>query len=209
MSSVEIADLTGKNHFDVKRDILNVLSQVKIDASRFAGIYVDKINRKLECFNLPRRECDLVVSGYSAKYRLAIIDRWHELESKPKQIQSSQTITEKIKQYKALGEEIEGMKESAIGVLEALGIEVVEKGATKLNISRDGIIKSLISKTSKSGYKGVHHHRNDDWMIRFERKKVVYYGGAKMTKQEAIQKRIEMEIMFQAGADMSSYITTK
>jgi phage antirepressor YoqD-like protein len=81
MSSREIADLTGKNHFDVKRDIQNVLLQAEIDASKFAVIYRDSQNRSQSEYNLPKRECDLVVSGYSVKYRLAIIDRWQELES--------------------------------------------------------------------------------------------------------------------------------
>lgn len=81
MSSREIADLTGKNHFDVKRDIQNTLLQADIDASKFAVIYKDSQNRNQSEYNLPKRECDLVVSGYSVKYRLAIIDRWQELES--------------------------------------------------------------------------------------------------------------------------------
>ena len=82
MSSLEISELTNKNHADVLRDIRNVLAEVGIDESKFAGIYIDKANREKPCFNLPRRECDLIIAGYSAKYRLAIIDRWQELESK-------------------------------------------------------------------------------------------------------------------------------
>jgi phage anti-repressor protein/phage regulator Rha-like protein len=82
MSSLEIAEITGKNHADVMRDIRNVLGQAQIDASKFAGIYLDARNREKPCYHLPRLECDLVVSGYSVPYRLAIIKRWHELEAK-------------------------------------------------------------------------------------------------------------------------------
>lgn len=100
MSSIEIATLTKKNHSDVKRDIVNVLSQADIDASKFAGIYKDNMNRDQQYFNLPRRECDLVVSGYSVKYRLAIIDRWRELEFKqtptPPAFQIPQTLAEAL-----------------------------------------------------------------------------------------------------------------
>jgi phage regulator Rha-like protein len=81
MSSVEIAVLTGKLHENVLKDIRRVLEEVEIDAVRFDGNYKDSMNRKKPCYNLPRRECDLVVSGYSVKYRLAIIDRWQELEA--------------------------------------------------------------------------------------------------------------------------------
>ena len=82
MSSLEIAELTGKNHRDVMRDIRAVMEQAEIDERKFARIYRDARNREKPCYLLPRFECDLVVSGYSVKYRLAIIDRWHELEAK-------------------------------------------------------------------------------------------------------------------------------
>jgi phage antirepressor YoqD-like protein len=81
MSSLDIAEITGKNHADVLRDIRMTLGQAEIDASKFAGVYTGGNGESRPCFNLPRRECDLVVSGYSVKYRLAIIDRWHQLEA--------------------------------------------------------------------------------------------------------------------------------
>ena len=81
MSSLEIASLTGKNHADVLRDIKKILIEAEIDESKFAGIYLDTYKRQKPCFNLPRRECDLIIAGYSVKYRLAIIDRWQELEN--------------------------------------------------------------------------------------------------------------------------------
>jgi Rha family phage regulatory protein len=82
MSSLQIAEITGKDHTNVLRDIRNTLEQAGIGLSKFESSYLNSQNKAQPCFILPRRECDLVVSGYSVKYRLAIIDRWHELEAK-------------------------------------------------------------------------------------------------------------------------------
>ncbi len=80
MSSVEIAELTGKRHVDVRRDIENTLKQASIDMSNFAHVFKNGQNQDVKTYRLPKRECDLVISGYSVKYRLAIIDRWYQLE---------------------------------------------------------------------------------------------------------------------------------
>jgi phage antirepressor YoqD-like protein len=82
MSSLDIAAVTGKEHANVLKDIRRTLEEAGIDAVKFNGVYSGGNGELRPCYNLPRRECDLVVSGYSVKYRLAIIDRWHELESK-------------------------------------------------------------------------------------------------------------------------------
>ena len=95
MSSLEIAELTGKRHNHVLRDIENVLDEVGIGASKFGSSYLSSQNKQLPCYNLPRRECDLVVSGYVAKYRLAIIDRWQELENAQPKI--PQTFAEALR----------------------------------------------------------------------------------------------------------------
>jgi phage regulator Rha-like protein len=91
MSSLEIAKLTEKNHADVLRDIRKIFDEAEIDQSKYASIFLDSYNREQPCFNLPRRECDLIVSGYSVKYRLAIIDRWHELEANESKPEIPQT----------------------------------------------------------------------------------------------------------------------
>jgi len=80
MSSLEIAKLCEKNHADVLRDIRKIFEEAEIGESKFAGTYIDVQNKERPCYNLPRRECDLIITGYSVKYRLAIIDRWMELE---------------------------------------------------------------------------------------------------------------------------------
>lgn len=82
MTSREIAELTGKEHGDVLKDIRRILEEVGIDGGKFSGVYKGANGQDRPCFNLPRRECDLIIAGYSAKYRLAIIDRWQELEAK-------------------------------------------------------------------------------------------------------------------------------
>ena len=82
MSSLQIADITGKPHNDILKDIRRILEEAEIGVGEFSRTYTDASNRQSPCYFLPRRECDLVISGYSVKYRLAIIDRWQELEAK-------------------------------------------------------------------------------------------------------------------------------
>jgi len=89
MSSLEIANLTGKDHSDVLKDIRRILTEAEIGDGQFSASYKSSQNKNLPCYNLPRRECDLVVSGYSVKYRLAIIDRWQELEIAQHQLPQS------------------------------------------------------------------------------------------------------------------------
>ncbi|GAA5102076.1 hypothetical protein GCM10023260_13680 [Bartonella acomydis] len=80
MSSIEIAEVCGKQHKNVMRDIKQIFTELKFEPSDFAGVYKDSTGRTLPCYNLPKRECLILVSGYSTALRAKIIDRWQELE---------------------------------------------------------------------------------------------------------------------------------
>lgn len=165
MSSREIAELTGKNHFDVKRDIQNTLLQADIDASKFAVIYKDSQNRNQSEYNLPKRECDLVVSGYSVKYRLAIIDRWQELESKQQapQFNIPQTLPEALRLAADLADQL-AIAAPKVAVYELLAdrkgdvsttIVAKELGTTAIKLNRflrDNGVKWLNADLPKAGY---------------------------------------------------------
>jgi phage antirepressor YoqD-like protein len=83
MSSVEIAELTGKAHKNVLADIRAVLGGLKIQPSSFEATYTNSQGKAQPCFYLPKRECLVLVSGYSVDLRAKIIDRWMELEMAP------------------------------------------------------------------------------------------------------------------------------
>lgn len=81
MSSVEIAELTGKLHKNVLADVRSMLAELEIDSADFSAQYKDSTGRYLPCFNLNREMTDTLLTGYSAKMRLAVVRRWRELEA--------------------------------------------------------------------------------------------------------------------------------
>ncbi len=80
MDSREIAEITGKNHGDVCRDIRKVLEGLEIDQSRFASVYKAGNGEERTCYLLPPREVMILVTGYSVQLRAAVIDRLNQLE---------------------------------------------------------------------------------------------------------------------------------
>ena len=84
MSSLEIAELTGKEHKHVLRDIRKMLEELEIDTAQLWTVYKADNKQTYECFKLPKNLTIALVSGYNIKLRLAIIDRWQELENQSK-----------------------------------------------------------------------------------------------------------------------------
>jgi len=163
MTSREIAELTGKNHSDVKRDIENTLSQAEIDVSKFADSYIDTQNRWQKEYRLPKRECDLVVSGYSVKYRLAIIDRWQELENNNEKFVVPKTLPEALRLAADLADQL-AIAAPKVAVYELLAdrkgdvsttIVAKELSTTAIKLNRflrDNGIKWLNADLPKAGY---------------------------------------------------------
>ncbi|KGR93887.1 Rha family transcriptional regulator [Burkholderia sp. ABCPW 111] len=84
MSSREIAELTGKAHNHVCRDIVKMLEGLGEQESKFGFLYSATVGngatKKFREFRLPKRETLILVSGYNVQMRAKIVDRWQELE---------------------------------------------------------------------------------------------------------------------------------
>ena len=79
MSSQEIAELTGKQHKDVRRDIQNMEQELSRTFAQKSEPSTG--GRPSVIYLLPKRETLILVSGYSMTMRAKIIDRWQELEA--------------------------------------------------------------------------------------------------------------------------------
>lgn len=84
MTTVEIAEQTGKQHGHVMRDTKKMLIELygEKDISKFGAVYKDSYGRETSCYALPKNEVLTLVSGYSIPLRAKIVQRLDELENK-------------------------------------------------------------------------------------------------------------------------------
>lgn len=79
MSSREIAELTGKQHSHVKRDIDKMCAE--INHPELEGSTFEHRGNWYTQYHLDKELTLCLIAGYSAKLRMTIIKRWNELES--------------------------------------------------------------------------------------------------------------------------------
>lgn len=79
MSSVEIAELTGKRHDNVMRTALNLVKKGIIGSPQIEE--TDSQNKKRMIYRLNKTESLNLVANLSPEFTARIIDRWQELES--------------------------------------------------------------------------------------------------------------------------------
>jgi phage antirepressor YoqD-like protein len=81
MTSREIAELTGKRHGDVIRDIRSMIDEMEDDADLRHVVDVKDPRGYTAEFLLDRFHTEVLVTGYDVKRRAAVIKRWFDLET--------------------------------------------------------------------------------------------------------------------------------
>lgn len=81
MSTREIAELTNKSHDNVMRDARRLVGEGVLRSEETQYVHPQNGQSYPE-FLLSQRDCLVLVSGYNAKLRAKIIDRWQELEAR-------------------------------------------------------------------------------------------------------------------------------
>ena len=79
--------MTGKAHFNVLRDIDNLLESLNSDLSLGfkTSTYEDATGKSNRQFVMDRDSTFCLIAGYDASARMRIIKRWQELEAQAKQ----------------------------------------------------------------------------------------------------------------------------
>ena len=82
MTSIEIAEVTGKQHKDVMRAIRNMESAwEKVNGRKFALVeYRDKKGELRPCYSLTKTECLYIATKFNDEARATLVLRWAQLE---------------------------------------------------------------------------------------------------------------------------------
>lgn len=89
MTSKEIAEITGKKHSHVMRDIRSLLDQGVSESNFGLSSYKQEQpnggSKDVPMYVLTKKGCLILASGYDAVLREKIINRWEELEMKERE----------------------------------------------------------------------------------------------------------------------------
>ena len=141
MSSLEIAELTGKRHNNVVRDIEKMFKDLGDSEGLLTGqdTYIHPQNgQKYKCYNLPKEIADLVLTKYKGLSRVP--NRLRE-EASLKTIEQLLGIS-LIRQYKCLNYRIDGYHPETNTAYEI--DEPEHKGKEKQDAERQSRIEAVL-----------------------------------------------------------------
>ena len=82
MTSLKIAELTGKPHFHVMRDIVNLISSLEARSNLNwyceLSTYIDEQNKPHEIYHLDKKTTFYLISGYAPISQMRIIDHIYQ-----------------------------------------------------------------------------------------------------------------------------------
>lgn len=127
MTSLEIAEITGKAHKDVMRSIRNMgVAWEKVNGRKFALVdYTDSKGEKRPCYQLTKTECLYIATKFNDEARAKLVVRWEELE-KMNTPQVPQSFAEALMLAAKQQEQIEQQQKE----LENKNTEVLQLSAT-------------------------------------------------------------------------------
>ena len=164
MTSLEIAELTGKPHNDVMKAIRKMEpAWLKVNGGNFSLVeYRDKNGQLRPCYSLTKTECLYIATKFNDEARAKLVLRWEELESEKLKVKSEKFCLPEPKKILALADEIIGeglrmLNESAEDTLTATQV------AKTFNMSVydfNAVLRDM----------GIQYRRNGRWNISEELK---------------------------------------
>ena len=99
MTSLQIAEITGKRHADVMKSIRKMEpAWEKVAEGKFAlGAYKDENNQDRPCYSLNKEECLYIATKFNDEARAKLIKRWKELEEQHQKPSVPQNYLEALK----------------------------------------------------------------------------------------------------------------
>jgi len=132
MSSVELVDVINSMREDGRAELLHKNFIVKIEShpgihsAKFLAQYKDATGRTLKCYQLPKREAELMVMSESLAVQAKVYDRMTEWEiAKPVALPQAPSALSSAKEFKALFSiaKLIGMDKNAAAISANQGVE--------------------------------------------------------------------------------------
>lgn len=141
MSSLEIAELTERNHKDVMRSIREMEpAWEKINGRKFALVeYKDAKGEMRPCYELTKTECLYIATKFNDEARAKLVIRWEELEMQNRN-KMPKTFAEALRLAAEQAEEIERqqkqIEEDAPRVLFSKAVETAKRSCLVAELAK-------------------------------------------------------------------------
>ena len=166
MSSKEIAELTGKRHDHVLRDIDNIVKSLspELGLGFKSSTYKDSTGKSNRCYQMDKDSTLCLITGYDVNARMRIIKRWQELEAQAQKPKYNLAFIERAMINRASIEDgyfsvIDVVSDKIICGLEQMGAVFPDKFCPDISV---GILWSkYLKKTGRSvEYIGVKKYKH-------------------------------------------------
>lgn len=165
ISSIEVAEMVGKDHNKLLRDIREYISQ--LDASKIGHTeffteseYIDKANRQKPCYNVTKKGCEFIankltgVKGteFTAKY----INRFHDMEDVIRKGYAIADLSPELQAIFAHDKKIQIVEQRVDKLENTMNIDYAQQKQLK-NFANEVVVSALGGKESRA-----YRYRDED-----------------------------------------------
>lgn len=198
MTSLQIAEITGRKHSHVMRNIRNMeVAWLKISESKFGlAEYIDAQGKKRPCYSLTKTECLYVATKFNDEARAKLVLRWEELEREKATRHVPLTQAQMLLQSAQLLVDIENQQ------------RLTEKRTTALECRLDKLEQERREMTEDMFATPLSDERVPDISLRDKIRKLVNeYAIATNIAQQDVWHNIYSELYYKYHINLSAYKT--
>ena len=175
MTSREIAEMTGKEHGNVMRDIRAMIEAIATDSNlnpcAKSTAYQGKDGRSYPQYELDKDTCLTLLLGYDAVARMKVVKRWQELEEQSSRPAIPQTLPEALRLAADLAEQ-KHQAEAALALAapkaQALDLLAADDKALTITQAAKVLGKKIAELTNWLHANDWTYRQNGSWVAKHE-----------------------------------------